>query len=171
MPGLNCLILCFELKKVIMKRAIVLIFIIGIALSACKSTKKASKSPYEPATTTPTTTSTKIFTVPQNTTPENSSTEKTYSTRKEAITFVQPEQQNQNGFFVIVGSYSSLENANKFRQTLIGEGFNPVIVQSETGFYRVTVDSFTNETAARSRLIQIRQNYPQYGDSWLLIKK
>jgi cell division protein FtsN len=72
---------------------------------------------------------------------------------------------------VIVGSYSSLENANKFRTTLIGEGFNPVIVQSETGFYRITVDSFTNETAARTRLMQIRQNYPQYGDSWLLIKK
>jgi cell division protein FtsN len=154
-----------------MKRAIVLIFIIGIAFSACKSTKKASKSPYEPASTTTPSTSTKIFTVPQNNAPENTSTEKPYSTRKEAITFVQPEQQNQNGFFVIVGSYSSLENANKFRQTLIGEGFNPVIVQSETGFYRVTVDSYTNETAARSRLMQIRQNYSQYGDSWLLIKK
>jgi cell division protein FtsN len=153
-----------------MKRAIVLIFIIGIALSACKSTKKATKSPYEPATTS-TTTSTKIFTVPQNNTSENTSGEKPYSSRKEAITFVQPEQQNQNGFFIIVGSYSSLENANKFRSTLIGEGFNPVIVQSETGFYRVTVDSYTNESAARTRLMQIRQNYPQYGDSWLLIKK
>jgi cell division protein FtsN len=150
-----------------MKRAIIFIFIIGIALSACKSTKKATKTPYEPATTT----STKIFTVPQNTQTDNTSTEKPYSTRKEAITFVQPEQQNQNGFFVIVGSYSSLENANKFRQTLIGEGFNPIIVQSETGFYRITVDSYTSETAARTRLMQIRQNYPQYGDSWLLIKK
>jgi cell division protein FtsN len=153
-----------------MKRAIILILIIGVALSACKSTKKVSKNPYEPATTS-TTTSTKIFTVPQNNTPENTSGEKPYSTRKEAITFVQPEQQNQNGFFIIVGSYSSLENANKFRSTLISEGFNPVIVQSETGFYRVTVDSYTNEPAARTRLLQIRQNYPQYGDSWLLIKK
>ena len=154
-----------------MKRAIVLIFIIGIAFSACKSTKKASKNPYEPATTSSTTTSTKIFTVPQNNSTENTSSEKPYSTRKEAITFVQPEQQNQNGFFVIVGSYSSLENANKFRQTLIGEGFNPIILQSETGFYRVTVDSYTNESAARTRLMQVRQNFPQYGDSWLLIKK
>jgi cell division protein FtsN len=154
-----------------MKRAIIFIFIIGIALSACKSTKKATKNPYEPATTSSSTTSTKIFTVPQNNQTDNTTAEKPYSTRKEAITFVQPEQQNQNGFFVIVGSYSSLENANKFRTTLIGEGFNPVIVQSETGFYRITVDSYTNESAARTRLMQIRQNYPQYGDSWLLIKK
>jgi cell division protein FtsN len=154
-----------------MKRAIILIFVIGIALSGCKSTKKASKNPYDPATTSPTTTSTKIFTVPQNNPADNTSAEKPYSTRKESITFVRPEEQNQNGFFVIVGSYSSLENANKFRQTLIGEGFNPIIVQSETGFYRVTVDSFTIESDARTRLMQIRQNYPQYGDSWLLIKK
>ena len=152
-----------------MKRAIILIFIIGIALCACKSTKKATKNPYEPATNS--TTSTKIFTVPQNNPADNSSAEKPYSTRKESITFVQSDQQNQNSFFVIVGSYSSLENANKFRQTLIGEGFNPIIVQSETGFYRVTVDSYTDESAARTRLMQIRQNYPQYGDSWLLIKK
>lgn len=153
-----------------MKSAIVLIFIIGIALTACKSTKKASTNPYEPATTTQTNTGTKIFTVPQNNQTDTSG-EKPYSSRQESITFVQPEEQNQNGFFIIVGSYSSLENAKKFRQTLIGEGFNPIIVQSETGFYRVTVDSYTNESAARTRLMQIRQNYPQYADTWLLIKK
>jgi cell division protein FtsN len=154
-----------------MKRAIVLILIIGFTLFACKSTKKAAKNPYEPATTTQTASGTKIFTVPQNNQAENTSGEKPYSSRQESITFVQPEEQNQNGFFIIVGSYSNLENAKKFRQTLGGEGFNPIIVQSETGFYRVTVDSYSSESAARTRLMQIRQNYPQYGDSWLLIKK
>jgi len=153
-----------------MKRTLFIILITGISLFACKSTKNASKGPFEPATTSQPSQGTKVFTVPQNTQTEGTG-EKPASSRQESITFVQPEEQNQNGFFVIVGSYSSLENANKFRQTLIGEGFNPIIVQSETGFYRVTVDSYTDESAARTRLMQIRQNYPQYGDSWLLIKK
>jgi len=153
-----------------MKKVLFLMLIIGLSLSACKSTKKASKGAFEPATTGQTSSGTKVFTVPEGNQSEGTG-DKTYSTRQEAITFVQPEEQNQNGYFVIVGSYSSLENARKFRQTLVGEGFNPVIVQSETGFFRVTVDSYTTESAARTRLGQIRQNYPQYADSWLLIKK
>lgn len=152
-----------------MKKTLFLLLIIGLSLSACKSTKKASKGAFEPATTGQTSGS-KVFTVPQDNQTAGTG-DKSYTTRQEAITFVQPEEQNPNGYFVIVGSYSSLDNAKKFRQTLIGEGFNPVIVQSETGYYRITVDSYTTETAARNRLAQIRQNYPQYGDSWLLIKK
>jgi cell division protein FtsN len=97
--------------------------------------------------------------------------EKSIPVRREAITFTQPEEQNQNSYFIITGSFSSLENAKNFRQTLISEGFKPVIVQSETGFYRVTVDSFTEETPARTRLLQIRQDFPKYADTWLLIKK
>ena len=153
-----------------MKKTLFLILIIGLSFSACKSTKKASKGAFEPATTGQTSSGTKVFTVPQDNQSEGTG-DKSFTSRKEAITFVQPEEQNQNGYFVIVGSYSSLDNAKKFRQTLIGEGFNPVIVQSETGFYRITVDSYTTESAARNRLGQIRQNYPQYADSWLLIKK
>lgn len=145
--------------------------IVGITLVSCKTTKKAAKGSYEPAKSGQTTTGTKIFTVPGNNPSESTTGEKPYNTRQESIKFVQPEEQNQNGFFIIIGSFSSLDNAKKFRQTLTGEGFNPVIVQSETGFYRVTVDSFTSEAAARSRLLQIRQNYPKYADTWLLIKK
>jgi cell division protein FtsN len=154
-----------------MKKVLLFMLIVGITLVSCKTTKKTAKGPFEPAKTGQTTTGTKVFTVPQNNPSESTTGEKSYSTRQEAIKFVQPEEQNQNGFFIIVGSFSSLENAKNFRQTLTGEGFNPVIVQSETGFYRVTVDSFTSEAAARNRLLQIRQNYPKYADTWLLIKK
>jgi cell division septation protein DedD len=154
-----------------MKKVLLFMLIVSITLVSCKTTKKTAKGPFEPATTGQATTNTKVFTVPQNNTPESTTGEKSYSTRKEAITFVQPEEQNQNGFFVIVGSFSSLENAKNFRQTLTGEGFKPVIVQSETGFFRVFVDSYTTESAARNRLMQVRQNYPKYGDAWLLIKK
>ena len=63
-----------------------------------------------------------------------------------------------------------MENAKNFRQTLMSEGFTPIVVQSETGYYRVTVDSFTSEAPARARLQQIRQSYPKYNDAWLLVK-
>jgi len=74
-------------------------------------------------------------------------------------------------FFVIVGSFSSNENAGKFKVELIQKGFKPIILHSETGYYRVCVDSFTDEAAARSRVQKIRTEFPKYADSWLLIKK
>lgn len=159
-----------------MKRIFVFIGIILVTLVSCKTTKKTANSAYEPATSE-TATSTKIFTVPQTTATDATATtvkttpEPSYNTRQEAITFVEPQDQNPNRYFIIIGSFSSLDNARNFRQSLIVEGFNPVIVQSETGFYRVTIDSFSGESQARSRLLQVRQDYPKYSDTWLLIKK
>ena len=74
-------------------------------------------------------------------------------------------------FFVIVGSFSSNENAGKFKTELIQKGFKPIILHSETGYYRVCVDTFSDETLARSRVQKIRTEFPKYADSWLLIKK
>jgi cell division protein FtsN len=152
-----------------MKKALIFSIIVGITLFSCKTTKKSARNPYEPATSQ-TTTQPKIFTVPQSK-PKEVTEEVPVTTRQESFTFTQPQDQNQNSYFIIVGSFSSLDNAKRFRQTLSGQGFSPIIVQSETGYYRVTVDSFDNEPAARTRLLQIRQNYPQYADTWLLIKK
>jgi len=156
-----------------MKKALILTMIIIMTMVSCKTTKKAANSSFEPAVQKNTTTvSPKVFTVPApKETTSVAAEEKSIPVRKEAITFTQPEEQNQNSYFIITGSFSSLENAKNFRQTLISEGFKPIIVQSETGFYRVTVDSFTEEAPARTRLLQIRQDFPKYADTWLLIKK
>ena len=157
-----------------MKKLIFLTLIAVLGLGACKSSKKATTSPYTPATeqTATTTAPPKVFTVPEQpeTTPVKAE-EKPVTMRKEAFTFTQPQDQNQNSYFIIIGSFSSMENAGNFRQTLLSEGFTPIIVQSETGYYRVTVDSFADEASARTRLLQIRNNYPKYADTWLLIKK
>jgi cell division protein FtsN len=156
-----------------MKKLIFFCIIAVLSLPACKTTKKTAKAPFEPAVqTSETTAPPKVFTVPQSKeTPEVTREEKPIPVRKEAITFTKSEEQNQNSYFIITGSFSSLENAQNFRQTLISEGFKPIIVQSETGFYRVTVDSYNNESEARTRLIQIRNDFPKYADTWLLIKK
>ncbi len=157
-----------------MKKLIFLTLIAVLGLGACKSSKKAATSPYTPPTqqTATSTAPPKVFTVPEQQEPTPAKAEdKPVTMRKEAITFTQPEDQNQNSYFIIIGSFSSMENARNFKQTLTSEGFTPIIVQSETGYFRVTVDSFSNEASARTRLLGIRNSYPKYSDTWLLIKK
>ena len=155
-----------------MKKLLILVFATTVMMVSCKSSKKATTSPYKPASETTNTAQPKVFTIPDTkTTTPDAKNESSVPVRKESFTFTQPQDKTQNGFFIIVGSFSSMENAKNFRQTLIYEGFNPIIVQSETGFYRVTVDSFNNETDARRRLLQIRESYPKYADTWLLIKQ
>ncbi|TVR74012.1 MAG: SPOR domain-containing protein [Marinilabiliales bacterium] len=79
--------------------------------------------------------------------------------------------QEVNRYFVILGSFRVHDNANRFKSALEQEGFTPVILLSETGFNRVSVDSYTSETDARQRVMQIRRSFPQYHDSWLLIRR
>lgn len=161
------------MEKTQMKQLLILVFAATVMMVSCKSSKKATTSPYKPASEeSTTTTQPKVFTIPDTkTTTSVAKNEPTVPVRKESFTFTQPQDNTKNGFFIIVGSFSSMENAKNFRQTLISEGFSPIIVQSETGFYRVTVDSFNNETDARRRLLQIRESFPKYADTWLLIKQ
>lgn len=94
-------------------------------------------------------------------------------TRSERFTFVRPADQavhEANRFFVILGSFSVQENAIRFVEILRAKGFAPVILMSETGMNRVSVDSFNDETVARNRVNRIRANYPEYADAWLLIR-
>jgi cell division protein FtsN len=74
-------------------------------------------------------------------------------------------------FYVILGSFEVLENAKNFRTQLVNEQFKPVILESEIGFYRVSVAAFNDEMAARDQIAQIRLNYEKYGDAWLLVRK
>ncbi len=79
--------------------------------------------------------------------------------------------QQVNRFFVILGSFRVNENANRFKSQLDNKGFNPVILLSETGFHRISVDSYEREADARHRVLQIRRDYPEYHDAWLLIRR
>ena len=74
-------------------------------------------------------------------------------------------------FYIILGSFGVYENAQKFKKQLAAEDFFPGILVNEAGFYRVCVNSYDDEGAARSKLSEIRQQFPKYADSWLLIKK
>ena len=154
-----------------MKRILFFAFAVVLVFASCKSSKKAAQSPYT-ADTAP-----RVFSVPSTSEPAANTTvppESSVSTRREQISFTQQEDlaaNELNSFFVIVGSFSQLENAKNFRETLLNEGFTPIILHSETGNYRVCINSYRGEQEARSRIAQVRQAYPKYSDIWLLIRR
>ena len=169
-----------------MKKIILVAFTLALLTSGCKIFKSSKKS--EASTPrTETTADTKVFSVPAPTTDarvnptsdamseptEKAVTGKPVSVRSENFTLTNEDQAayGSKNFFVIVGSFSSNENAGKYKQELIQQGFKPIILHSETGNFRVCVDTFTEEAAARSRVQKIRTDFPKYADSWLLIKK
>jgi cell division protein FtsN len=159
-----------------MRKNLVIVLALGLALSGCKSKKELATSQY----TSDPTAQPKVFSVPtaNETTkveePEIIEDEKPVSMRKEQVTFTSQDDKSKNEvntFFVIIGSFSQLENAKNYRETLIEQGFTPIILHSETGYYRVCVNSYKAEMDARGRVAQIRQSFPQYSDVWLLIKE
>lgn len=95
------------------------------------------------------------------------------ASKEERFTAVQGEKADfgSNKFFVILGSFSVLENAKRLKETLATEGFHPVILINENGMYRVCGDTFAEEAAARVRIAEVRGKMTKYSDIWLLIKK
>ncbi len=157
--------------------AIILIggILFSISCKTIKTQRSMPESAYQPAVSE--NTSPKVFSVPEikASKDEIKQEEAPISIRKEAVTFALPEDKaanESNTYFVIVSSFSSLDNAKTRRAELIQEGFQPIILHSTSaGYYRLCVDSFTKEMDARQRVHQVRQNFPKYYDSWLLIKE
>ena len=169
-----------------MKRILLAAFTLALLASGCK-VFKSSKKGETTAPKTETTAEPKVFSVPapKSNVRENPTSDTMYETADKAVTGKPVSIRSENftlanedqaaygskSFFVIVGSFSSNENAGRFKQELVQQGFKPIILHSDTGYYRVCVDSFNDETAARSRVQKIRTDFPKYADSWLLIKK
>lgn len=95
-------------------------------------------------------------------------------TMEEKISFTSDtdkDTHDQNQFFVIIGSFRDESNAQNYKETLIGKGFDPVILLSETGFHRVSVGSYPDELRARAIIYQIKTDFPEHNDTWLLIRR
>ena len=170
-----------------MKKIILVAFTLALLTSGCKVFKSSKKS--EAATPrTQTNAETKVFSVPApatdarvNPTSDAMSEPaavkapvgKPVSVRSENFTLSSEDQATygSKSFFVIVGSFKSNENAGNYKQELTKQGFKPIVLHSDTGYYRVCVDSFTDEAAARNRVQGIRTKSPKFADSWLLIRK
>jgi cell division protein FtsN len=146
-----------------MKNIVLLLSVVVLAFSSCKTIKQPAQSEY----TSDPTTETKAEPAPIV-------DEKPIAVRKEQVSFTEQGDQTANAgntFFVIIGSFSQLDNAKNYRTTLLDEGFTPIILHSETGYYRICTNSYKSESEARSRVSQVRQAFPKYSDVWLLIKE
>lgn len=94
--------------------------------------------------------------------------------RTESFSFELPQDRavhDPSRYFVIIGSFRFNSNANSFKTKLTAQGFEPVILISERGYHRISVGSYRDEAQARAHVIQVRQNFPEYHDAWLLIRK
>jgi len=98
---------------------------------------------------------------------------KPVTSKEEKVTAANGEAKDfgSKKFYIILGSFGVYENAQKFKKQLMAEDFFPGILVNEAGMYRVSVNSYDDESTARSRVAEIRQKFPKYNDLWLLIKK
>lgn len=158
-------------------------FVLTILLSSCKVVEKITGKKDAPAQQTESTVAPKVFTADNEkpTVRENPTSDQMYvkpdakpiSMRKENFTFSQQSDQASYGnknYFVIVGSFSNYDNATKLKADLSNKGFSPIVLKSETGYFRVCINSYTDETDARAKVHEIRQKYANFSDCWLLIK-
>ncbi|MDR1861198.1 MAG: SPOR domain-containing protein [Bacteroidales bacterium] len=161
-----------------MKKFIIVALLLGVLTPACKNKQKLTQQQEEITVSQ----EPKVFTAPP-TAPQptyqaprpTASTDNTkpVSARTENFDFAEQGDAGSytGNYFIIVGSFSSIDNANRLKQELIPQGFSPVILRSESGLYRVCVNSYTDEASARRRVQQIRADYPKYADAWMLVKK
>ncbi len=142
-----------------MKKLVILLLSVSMLMVACRSQRMAPAEPTPPAVVEET------LPAPE---PED------IRIVEERFQFDRSEDkalQEANTFFVILGSFIQRSNAERFMETLRTQGFTPTILISETGFHRVSVHSYNEETIARARVRYIRDNFPEYHDVWLLIRK
>jgi hypothetical protein len=88
-------------------------------------------------------------------------------------TAARPVQQAARGsFHVIVGSFYTASNAQGYAEGLTRLGITNIeILQSSEGLYRVSVGTFSTQTAAMRRVNELKAAYPDHEDirdSWML---
>lgn len=143
-----------------MKNLNLMLLVLAVSLAGCKTQKIAPKpQPVAQETAAPS----------KAVTPKTGSV----SSKEERFSAASGETADygSNRFFVIMGSFSVLENAKRLKETLISEGFKPGILVNESGMYRVLGNSYSDESDARARIAEVRAKFPKYSDIWLLIRK
>jgi cell division protein FtsN len=145
-----------------MRNLKILLLVSVISLASCKTQRIAPKP--EPVVQE-TVAKSEVSTKPSKSAP--------VASKEERFTVAKGENADygDNKYFVILGSFSVVENAKRLKETLASENFHPVILLNENGMYRVCGNSYADEGMARSRIAEIREKFTSYKDVWLLIKK
>ena len=152
-----------------MKNLSLLLILVAVALAACKTQKIAPKPvPVAQEKITPA-----VVAAPSQAPKATTGKPAAVASKEERFSAASGEVANygSNKFFVIMGSFSVMENAKRLKETLTSENFHPVILMNESGMYRVCGNSYAEESAARARIAEVRSSFPKYSDIWLLIRK
>ena len=141
-----------QIKMCFMNTKIFSILVVSaLLICSCKSTKTTipGSSPYL--------------------TEETSTTEVTV--RTESVKLVDTSERTMYKYYVIIGSFSKVENARTEKANVAKKGFTPEILESESGLFRISVGGYDDESAARSKIAGIRAAFKEHSDVWLLIRK
>lgn len=136
-------------------------------VTSCKSKQKAveisgakieAKQPTETASNTQTST-----TIAEATPVEE-------TTRNEKFSLAEGENSASfnSKYHVVVGSFSSKQNAKNLQSTLSKEGNNAFVVVNEKGMFRVILASFNEYYQAKNRINEITN---RFADAWVLVQK
>lgn len=74
-------------------------------------------------------------------------------------------------YFVIIGSFRNPENAARYQEIILEDGFESTLLKNEEGLIRVSVMATNDISVARAEIRRIRSAFPKYFDTWLLIQK
>jgi flagellar biosynthesis GTPase FlhF len=93
--------------------------------------------------------------------------------KEEKVTVVEKggSYEDNSRYHIIIGSFKVLDNARQLCQEAMRNNFLPSIMENEDGLYRVSVYSSSVEKTVRNKVAEIRQKYPEYVGTWLLIEK
>ncbi len=81
------------------------------------------------------------------------------------------EAPDPHKYFVIIGSFRSLSNAQDHQAIIKKDGFtSSSLLKNEAGLYRVSVMATDDVTQARNEVKRIWAGFPAYSDTWLLIQ-
>lgn len=73
-------------------------------------------------------------------------------------------------YFVIIGSFRDPVNAKEHQAIVLEDGFKSVVLKNEAGLYRVSVLATDDITEARNEVRRIWAKFPEYSDTWMLIR-
>jgi tetratricopeptide (TPR) repeat protein len=77
------------------------------------------------------------------------------STQSAALTQV------NNSYYIIIGAFKVLENAERLSKEVKSKGYNPEIIQkADKGFWVLSIASFNNQEAALSKLKEVKLEFP-----------
>lgn len=93
-----------------------------------------------------------------------------------ALKYIEPSQEltntihtEENNYFIIAGSFTQIDNANKLIQELSTKNIDAKVLEGN-GYFRVYIDGFNTKENAETRLSALRQKYENFSSYWIYKK-